>query len=195
MLVQAAAEPSTVQWLEADAQTWQPAEPPALIYSNAALQWVDQHETLFPRLLSLLSTGGCLAVQMPLSWGATSHRLMRDTLDDGGPNGAPIGDAALRAAVGRKWVEDAEVYYDLLVAEVQSLDIWSTEYLQVLDGEDPVLEWVQGTGLRPILTGLNDVDREVFLTAYRQRLRQAYPMRPNGRTLYPFGRLFIVAIK
>jgi trans-aconitate 2-methyltransferase len=58
-----------------------------------------------------------------------------------------------------------------------------------------VLAWVQSTGLRPILTGLDDADREVFLTVYRQRLRQAYPMRPNARTLYPFGRLFIVAMK
>ncbi len=157
------------------------------------MQWVDQHETLFPRLLSLLPAGGYLAVQMPLSWGATSHRLMRETLDDGGPGGTPIGDAALRAAVGRKWVEDAEVYYDLLALETQRLDIWATKYLQVLEGEDAVLAWVQSTGLRPILTGLDDADREVFLTAYRQRLRQAYPMRPTGRTLYPFGRLFIVA--
>lgn len=195
MLAQAAAVASTVQWLEADAQTWQPSEPPDLIYSNAALQWVDQHETLFPRLLRLLPPGGCLAVQMPLSWGATSHRLMRETLDDGGPGGTPIGDAALRAAMGRKWVEDAEVYYDLLAAETQSLDIWSTEYLQVLEGEDAVLEWVQGTGLRPILTGLDEAERDVFLTAYRQRLRQAYPVRPDGCTLYPFGRLFIVAVK
>ena len=58
-----------------------------------------------------------------------------------------------------------------------------------------MLEWVQGTGLRPILTGLDEAERDVFLTAYRQRLRQAYPVRPNGRTLYPFGRLFIVAVK
>ena len=81
-----------------------------------------------------------------------------------------------------------------MAGRVSSLDIWETDYLQQLDGEDPVLEWVRSTGLRPILNGLNDADREVFVTTYRQRLRAQYPTRPNGCTLYPFRRLFIVAI-
>jgi trans-aconitate 2-methyltransferase len=73
------------------------------------------------------------------------------------------------------------------------LDIWETEYLQVLEGVDAVLEWVKGTGLRPILNGLDDEERGVFLQEYARRLRQAYPMRADGRTLYPFRRLFLVA--
>jgi trans-aconitate 2-methyltransferase len=95
--------------------------------------------------------------------------------------------------MARKWVEDAEVYYDLLAAHTTSLDIWETEYLQVLEGDDPVLEWVKGTGLRPILNGLESAERELFLAAYRERLREVYPMRPDGHTLYPFRRIFIVA--
>ena len=74
-----------------------------------------------------------------------------------------------------------------------SLDIWETEYLQELSGSDPVLEWVKGTGLRPILNGLSDAERPVYLEEYARRLRAAYPERPNGKTLYPFRRLFIVA--
>jgi trans-aconitate 2-methyltransferase len=65
--------------------------------------------------------------------------------------------------------------------------------LQVLEGEDAVLEWVKGTGLRPVLNGLNDSERKVFLQEYARRLRQAYPVRSDGRTLYPFRRLFLVA--
>jgi trans-aconitate 2-methyltransferase len=131
---------------------------------------------------------------MPLSWGMVSHRLMRDTLADGGPGGAPLGTEALRVAMARKWVEDADVYYDWLSGRVRHLDIWETEYVQVLQGEDPVLEWVTSTGLRPILNGLDDADRAIFLDTYRQRLRTAYPMRTDGHTLYPFRRLFIVAV-
>jgi trans-aconitate 2-methyltransferase len=96
--------------------------------------------------------------------------------------------------MARKWVEDADVYYDWLAGRVRHLDIWETEYVQVLQGEDPVLEWVTSTGLRPILNGLDDADRDVFLNTYRQRLREAYPMRADGHTLYPFRRLFIVAV-
>jgi trans-aconitate 2-methyltransferase len=131
---------------------------------------------------------------MPLSWGLPSHRLMRATLASCGPQGGPLGSPQLRQSVERKWVEDAQVYYNLLAGRSSALDIWETEYLHVLEGDDAVLEWVKGTGLRPILNGLDDPEREIFLQEYTRRLRQAYPMRADGRTLYPFRRLFLVAI-
>lgn len=193
MLEEAGAGEGSIEWDHADIHTWTPDASPDLIYSNATLQWVEAHEDLFPRLASLLSPEGALAVQMPLSWGMPSHVLMRDTLANEGPNGGPLGSEELRGKVGRKWVEDADVYYDLLVGRTSHLDIWETEYVQVLEGGDPVLEWVKGTGLRPILEGLADREREAFLEDYGQRLRMAYPRRPDGRTLYPFRRLFIVA--
>jgi trans-aconitate 2-methyltransferase len=93
----------------------------------------------------------------------------------------------------RDWVEPATVYYDLLAGVAKNLDIWEAEYLQILEGEDPVLEWVRSAGLRPVLNGLDDSDRARFLSAYTSRLRRAYPIRADGRTLYPFRRLFIVA--
>ncbi len=193
MLEKAQAEPSSVRWIAADVESWAPAEAPDLIYSNATLHWVPDHRELFPRLLGFLRPGGCLAVQMPLSWDLLSHRLMRATLADGGPHGSPLGSADLRAAVGRRWVEDAPYYYDLLAGQAGSLDIWATEYLQVLEGDNPVLEWVKSTGLRPILNGLAAAERDLFLATYAQRLRETYPMRADGHTLYPFRRLFIVA--
>jgi len=193
MLQQAAHEPARVEWVEVDISAWQPPEPADLIYSNATLHWLENHDQLFPRLMGFLKPAGCLAVQMPLSWGAPSHRLMRETLANGGPQGRALGSEHLRQTVARNWGEDATVYYDLLVTSTSSLDIWETEYLQVLEGEDAVLEWVKGTGLRPILNGLDGQQRKVFLQEYARRLRQAYPMRADGRTLYPFRRLFLVA--
>lgn len=194
MLQKASLEPSSINWMQADVRNWQPDIQPDLIYSNATLQWVDGHDHLFPQLIRYLAPGGCLAVQMPLSWGMPSHRLMRDVLADGGIDGASIGSDELRRAVGRKWVDDAEVYYDLLAPQSVYLDIWETDYLQVLSGGEPVLEWVKSTGLRPILNGLDDGERQLFLATYRQRLRETYPQRPNGVTLYPFRRLFILAV-
>jgi trans-aconitate 2-methyltransferase len=188
MLAQAAAESGRVRWLNADISAWQPEAPADLIFSNATLHWLDAHSELFPRLLACLAPGGVLAVQMPLSWDAPSHRLMRETLAAGG-----FGTPELRQAMARNWVEPAEVYYDLLAGAASSLDIWTTEYLQILTGPDPVLEWVKGTGLRPILNGLADDERAHFLARYSAELRQAYPARPDGKTLYPFRRLFIVA--
>jgi trans-aconitate 2-methyltransferase len=186
MLAQAAIEPGNVQWVNADIRTWSADKAVDLIYSNATLHWLEEHRTLFPRLLQSLKAGGCLAVQMPLSWEAPS-------LENSGPNGKALGTEKLRRAVAQNWVHDAQWYYDLLAGYSSSLDIWETEYLQVLQGSAPVLEWVKGTGLRPILHDLGDHEREIFLEEYSRRLRIEYPARADGRTLYPFRRLFIVA--
>lgn len=181
------------EWQLASVETWKPEAAPDLIYSNATLHWVDDHASLFPRLLGELRAGGCLAVQMPMSWELPSHRLMRDTLQNGGPAGRALGSAELRAAVGRRWVHDPADYHRMLATCTATLDIWETEYLQELDGDDAVLEWVRGTGLRPILHGLDDAERTLFLAAYAARLREAYPKNARGRTLFPFRRLFLVA--
>jgi trans-aconitate 2-methyltransferase len=193
MLAKAAAAPGRIRWIEADVRRWRPDEPPDLLFSNAALHWVEGHRELLPRLLGFLRPGGCLAVQMPLSWHSPSHRLIRETLAGGGPGGAALGSEELRREMARNRVEKAEVYYDLLAERTRGLDLWETEALQVLEGDDPVLEWVKGTGLRPVLDGLADGEREIFLAEYARRLREAYPLRAGGRTLYPFRRLFLVA--
>ncbi len=192
MLKKARGDGDEIDWQEADIHSWEPETSPDLIYTNATLQWIEGHEDLMPRLAGFLKPGGALAIQMPLSWGMPSHVLMRETLANGGSDGAGFGTDQLCQTSGRKWVEDADVYYDLLVDHSERLDIWETEYVQALEGDDPVLEWVKGTGLRPILEGLADQEREAFLEDYGQRLREAYPNR-SGRTLYPFRRLFIVA--
>ena len=75
------------------------------------------------------------------------------------------------------------------------LDIWQTEYLQVLEGEDAVYRWVSATGLRPFVQALAGEDREAFIAAYKARLNAAYPRRADGTTLFPFQRLFVVAMK
>ena len=194
MLKKAATEKSRVKWVKHDIGNWFANEPIDLIYSNSALHWLTQHDRVFPKLLGMLTKGGCLAVQMPLSWGMPSHRLMRETLANGGVNGEPIGTEELRKAIARKWVEDKEFYYEIISKQATQIDIWETEYLHILEGEDPVLEWVRGTGLRPILNTLEDNDKARFLSEYQKSLRKAYPMLANGRTLFPFRRLFIVAV-
>jgi len=190
MIERAQATPGRVRWTRADLRTWQPEAPADVLYSNATLHWIEDHEALFPRLLAFLAPGGGLAVQMPLSWGAPSHRLMRETLADLG-----LGSPELRESLSRDWVRPAGWYYDLLSPRARTLDVWETEYLQALRGEDPVLAWVKGTGLRPVLHGLDDKDREVFLAEYARRLRAAYPARADGITLFPFRRLFLVATR
>ena len=195
MLAQARATPSRVHWEQGDLADWQPAATPSLLFSNAVIQWLPEHGALIPRLWSLLPAGGCLAVQAPMSWEQASHRLMRETLAAGGTGGSPLGGTELRQAVDNRWLHEPDFYYDLLAADAAHIEVWTTEYLQALTGADPVLEWVTATSLRPILAGLGDADRATFLNQYGERLRSAYPRRADGTTLYPFRRLFFVAVR
>lgn len=181
-----------VDWQEGDIATWKPDRPADVIYSNAALHWIGGHADLFPHLMRCLKPGGVLAAQMPLSWGQPSHRLLRETLT-GGNGGKGYGDTALQESVARKWVDEGHEYYDRLIDLAEDVDIWETHYLQELSGEDPVLEWVKGSALRPVLTALGEEGAAAYLAEYGAALREAYPMRADGTTLYPFGRLFIVA--
>lgn len=193
MLDQARATSSRIEWVEADLASWESDGGVDLLFSNAALHWVDGHRAIFPRLAGQVREGGALAVQMPLSHDHPSHRLMRETLVDGGAGGSALGSAELRASASRRPVESTEVYLDLLAARARDVDAWETTYFQLLEGEDAVLEWVRGTGLRPILHALDEGERATFLSTYRRRLLEAYPPRADGRTVYPFRRLFLVA--
>ena len=193
MLDEARRTDSAVTWEEGDIACWAAQEEVDLLYSNAALHWLPDHGSLFPRLAATLAEGGVFAAQMPLNWSQPSHRLLRTVLAEGGSGGAPLGDEGLRQTMAEPWVLEAEEYFRILLGEVASLDIWKTEYLHVLRGEDPVLEWVRGTLLRPVLGSLSATDLEVFLRRYRDALRDAYPPLEDGSTLYPFQRLFLLA--
>jgi trans-aconitate 2-methyltransferase len=193
MLEKARAQADNVTFERGDLAAWSTASAD-LLFSNAAYHWIPDHRSVFPRLLESLAPGGALAVQMPMSWDLPSHRAMREVLAAGrGGGGAPFGSAALRGAMDRKPLLDTGEYYRLLAANAKELDVWETEYLQALEGEDPVLEWVRGTGLRPILEGLAGEERDAFVERYRMRLRELYPRGDDGRTLYPFRRLFLYA--
>ncbi|MFE7210051.1 trans-aconitate 2-methyltransferase [Streptomyces sp. NPDC001698] len=175
----------------ADARTWTPGEPYDLIVSNATLQWVPGHPDRFADWVAGLRPGGTFAFQVPGNFSAPSHRLMREL----------AGSARRRdrlADVLRH--EDAvlapEAYLERLTGLGCAADVWETTYIHLLTGEDPVLDWVKGTGLRPVLTALADdpAAREEFLAEYRAALRVAYPAGPHG-TPFPFRRIFAVATK
>jgi trans-aconitate 2-methyltransferase len=194
MLAKAAAKPSAIEWREADIATWSAPAPAALIFSNATLQWLGAHAELFPHLMRQLAPDGVLAVQMPRNFDAPSHVLMRETAAEA-PWAKQLAPAIGGATVLRQDpVAPPAWYYDLLTPfAAGTLDLWETEYLHVLEGEDPVLQWVSATALRPAIEALEGEERQDFLAAYGAKLKRAYPRRADGKTLLPFRRLFIIA--
>jgi trans-aconitate 2-methyltransferase len=187
MLAQARASGVRATWIEAGICAWTPDCPLDLIYANAALQWLGDHAKLLPRLLGELRAGGVLAVQMPRNFEAQSHALLRETARSG-----PWADR-LGGILDQPPVAAPAWYHDLLAPHAATLDIWETEYLHVLAGDDPVLNWTRGTALRPVMQVLDRDQFAAFEAAYAARLRMAYPQGPDGRTLFTFRRLFLVA--
>lgn len=186
MLARAAKDVPDVTWRRADIARFAPDAPVDLIFSNAALHWLGDHAKLFPQLIEGLAPGGLLAVQMPRNHGAASHTGMVAAAKAG-----PWANK-LKPLLRPAPVAEPHVYYDLLRPHFATLDIWETEYLHVLDGPDPVVEWTKGTALKPLLDALSGAERKGFLTDYSHRMREAYPMRADGRTLFPFRRLFMI---
>jgi trans-aconitate 2-methyltransferase len=191
-----AAAGERIRWRFADLARWTVAdgEPaPDLVYSNAALHWLDDHPRLFPRLLAAVATGGVLAVQMPNQFGAPSHTALAELAD------APRWRTRLAPAVRDCPVAPLAAYCEWLAPQAHAIDAWTTEYLHVLpagdDGEHPVLAWTRGTALTPFLALLDGEGQRGFLDDYRAGLEAAYPRREDGSVLFPFRRLFIVAVR
>jgi len=189
MLAKAQAEPGAITWIQGDLEHWAPSAPADLLYSNAALHWLDDHHAAFARFAGLLAPGGVLAVQMPRNHAEPSHACMVEAAEAGPwrERLAPV----LRPSP----VAAPAVYHDILAPLASHLDLWETIYYHPLEGDNPVLEWTRGSALKPLLDALEGMEREGFLADYSARIAAAYPKRADGITLFPFRRLFMVAVR
>ncbi|MFG1466184.1 trans-aconitate 2-methyltransferase [Xanthobacter sp. DSM 24535] len=176
------------RFVAGDASTFVLERPADLIFANAVLQWVPDHPTLFPRLMSLLAPGGVLAVQMPDNLDEPSHVAMRETAQAG-----PWAEKLADVVRARTVLAPVGAYYDLLIAHAAQVDIWLTTYHHPLDGQGAIVDWLKSTGLRPFLDPLEGQERADFLAAYRERLVKAYPLRADGKALLAFPRRFLIA--
>ncbi|MFM0310888.1 trans-aconitate 2-methyltransferase [Paraburkholderia sp. RL17-383-BIF-A] len=177
------------QFEVSDIATWDAHGPYDLILANAVLQWVPDHERLFPSLVAKLAPGGSLAVQMPDNLDEPAHRLLREIAADG-----PW--AARLSGLERTLRYDAGWYYALLKPLCARVDVWRTVYHHPLaGGTDAVVEWFKGSALRPFLAELDAAGQAAFLRRYRDAIAEAYPALADGTVLLPFPRLFIVATR
>lgn len=185
------AVPGRLEFVHGDIASWRPAEPVDLLVSNAAFQWVPGHLRLIRALADHLAPGGVLAFQVPDNYDQPSHvLLLEQRLSDRWRH--QVGHDADRSNA----VERPERYLEALGDAGLDPDVWQTEYLQVLTGPDPVLEWIKGTALRPVLSALTDpADRQAFLDELAPKLRAAYPTNPHGQTVLPFRRAFAVGAR
>jgi trans-aconitate 2-methyltransferase len=189
MLAAAAAHaaPGRLSFVAGDVRHWAPGGPVDVVVSNAVLHWVPGHAELLARWAGWLSPGGWLAVQVPGNGRAPTHALLAELCRAPGWAGrlddvAPSPEAVLEPAG----------YLDVLAGAGLEADVWETTYLHVLSGRDPVLSWVSGTVLRPVLERLDAGEAAELTGRYAAALRKAYPRRPDGTTVLPFRRVFAV---
>jgi trans-aconitate 2-methyltransferase len=183
MIEVAAREQPQYRWIVRDISEWAANEHEHydLVFSNAALQWVDDHGSLCPKLLRKLTPGGAVAAQIPANFDALPHRLMREI--------APAG------VIVKEWhAHEPSFYYDVLAPHAARVDIWETEYQHIMPGPEAIVEWYKGSGLRPFLEAMHSAsERERFLEEYSDRIRAEFRAQPDGKILFPFCRLFLVA--
>lgn len=173
----------------ADIGSWNPSEPFDVILANASLQWLPDHASLYPRLVTKLAPGGSLAVQTPDNLAEPAHRLAREVAADG-PWANRIGDIRHPAR------HDADFYYALLAPHCSAVDVWRTTYHHpIAAGAEGVVEWFKGSALRPYLGPLDAGEHKAYLERYLAAIREAYPAQPDGTVLLPFPRLFVVATR
>ncbi|MBS0336875.1 MAG: methyltransferase domain-containing protein [Proteobacteria bacterium] len=187
MLAKARADHPKAAFVQADVGTWRPERPVDVLYSNATIHWLEGHEVLIPGLLEAVKPGGWLAIQMPRNFGEPSHTCVTDTIEQGPWR------ARLEPHLRRAPVAEPRRYWQMLHDKVAALEIWETQYIQVLKGDNPVAEYVKGSWLKQFLDRLQEPERSAFEADYRARVRSVYPVESNGATLFPFRRVFIVA--
>lgn len=188
MIETALADEPGEEWVCAGIEGWIPREPFDVVFSNAALQWLPNHGPLVERLFAGVAPGGALAFQIPSATFAAVRTLIHQVALDGpwAPRMAGPLDALTMEAPG--------FYYDHLAPLARSVDIWETEYFHVMDSAPAIVDWIASTGLRPFLAALESEDEtQSFLSALRARVAHAYLPQSDGRVLFPFRRMFVVA--
>lgn len=178
------------QWIMADGTAFWIDSTFDIVFSNAAIQWMPDHKQLLVRFHDLLAERGTLAIQIPMFWDMPLGKIIA----------AVAGDERWRdqteAATDLFTIHDYNFYYDVLSNLFQSIDIWETDYMHILDNHETVMEMIRSTGMKPYLERLDSPSqRTEFEAAVLESVIPSYPSQKNGKVLLPFKRLFFIAYK
>lgn len=157
-----------------------------LMVSNAALQWIPEHRQLLGQFQRNIAPGGVLAIQIPGNFDAPSHRLLAEFAAK-----EPYREHVDPAAMLQPTAKVSDYMHDV-AATGWTVEGWETDYHHVLQGEDPVYDWIAAAAARPVLQGLPTDLRTRFTTEYKAALREAYPRTSLG-TILRFRRRFFIA--
>ncbi|HEY8421629.1 MAG TPA: methyltransferase domain-containing protein [Thermoclostridium sp.] len=159
-----------------------------IVFSNACIQWIPDHERLLTDMLNLLKKNGVLAVQIPMNFNEPIHKIIEEVTS---------------SEKWKKYFAEQRIfytlsqseYYDILSEISGEFCIWETVYYHVMKSHNEILEWYRGTGLRPYLSVLPDNMKKEFEDEIMENLVQRYPRQRNGDIIFRFPRFFFIARK
>lgn len=190
MIEKAARDYPNQEWIVADALIYNPGTEYDIVFSNAAIQWIPNHENLLKKFYGMLSDTGLAAVQIPLFWDMPLGRIIYEAAKDSRWKERMEGVSDLFT------IHDYSFYYDHLASLFISIDIWETHYFHIMDSHIAIIEMMRSTGLKPYLSKLdNDADRNQFEKKVLAGIEKAYQKQKNRKVLLPFKRLFFIGYK
>lgn len=156
-----------------------------LIFSNAALQWVPDHEWLFPALISKINKGGQLVVQMPAQHHNIANRLLLQTASS-----EPY-EQALQGFKRTSPVLDTDRYAQLLFSHGGThITAMEKIYPLIVEDVEGVFNFVAATGMIPYMEALPEELKDSFVADFKARIAAHFPDRP---VFYPFRRILLSA--
>jgi len=190
MVEKARQSSADIEWRIGDIQTWSEPDRFDLIFANASLHWIANHGTLMRRLIDALKPAGILAFQMPALYNQPAAEAVN------GLANSPSWQSYRLQERYTLSVHNPSAYYDWLAPVSRQLQIWETVYFHELENHHRMIEFYSSTGLKPYLEGLpSEEHRDRFKSEVLDSYRTLFPAQPNGKVLFPFRRLFVIAAR
>ena len=190
MIERAQTDYPSQKWIVADALQFEANQPYDIVFSNAAIHWISDHDILIPRLFKIVHENGILAVQVPANFESPLYKIILKTSKSNKWRDFTSGCA------DRITYHDAEYFYNKLASLTQDIALWETTYYHILNSHQDLIEWYKSTAMKPFLDTLpTENDRVLFQKEVLDECKEYYPLQSDGKILYPFKRLFFIARK
>ncbi len=159
-----------------------------IVFSNAAIQWIPNHNILIEKFHHLLNKDGQVAVQIPLFWDMPLGKAIADIAENS--QWAKL----TKNILGTLTIHNHSYYYNQLSSFFNFIEMWKTDYFHIMESHNSILEMIKSTGLKPFIEVLkNKDDKEKFENLVLENIKKEYLQQLNGKVLFPFKRLFFIA--
>ena len=190
MIEKARQTSDAIDWRIGDIQTWYEPNRFDLVFANASLHWIDDHESLTKRLLEAVKPSGIFAFQMPALYNQPVAQAIHDVSE------SPTWQSHRLSNQYTLRTHTPGEYYDWLAPLSKQLQIWETVYFHELADHQAIVDFYSSTGLKPYLEGLPSAElREQFKASVLEAVRNLFPAQRNGKVLFPFRRIFLIAVR